>query len=142
MDQFKTSKTAIKVATSSEVFHNGTLSLMIIFPSCNIYTSFTVTAGRKFGEALGDVIEAVIKHRDQEAKRSSGTFDPQRALAAWPVGLVQAFFSAVCPNTFAVTEKTVRQKMTKVLAVLEVLANARSRNHNKFQQFVSDVHSC
>lgn len=57
----------------------------------------------------------------------------------WPSGLVQGLLQAVCPDRFAREPATLHKKGMRILAALEVLANARSQKHHVLQRFLSDV---
>jgi hypothetical protein len=84
-------------------------------------------------------MQGVIRASDKAGAVSSANFDPITMLGRWPTGFVKGLLQAVCPNPFELEPATVHKKAVRVLAALEVLANARSQKHHVLQRFLSDV---
>jgi len=100
---------------------------------------FAAAAGRIFGAELGEAIQEYIRTSKKKADISSANFDPITMITHWPSGLVQGLLQAVCPDRFAREPATLHKKGMRILAALEVLANARSQKHHVLQRFLSDV---
>ncbi len=135
MLQFRQQKDMIRQCADL-IIANGKSSLLLTDPDARHPVE---SAAREFGQVLGNVISTVAKRRASEKLASGVNFDPLKLMGDWPPGMFRCLFTAVCPNEYAVEPATVRKKTMKVLAALEVLANARSQKEHVLQQFLSDV---